>query len=81
MSTAKWKFSLSYSNDMTGDVVETLRASGLGVLESETIAEALLETTELSLAIKKNSSIDPHVLFQNLKSIGMGVRWWNQPAA
>ena len=81
MSTAKWKFTLSYSNDITGDVVEALRASGFGVLEAETVAEALMETTELSITIKKDSEIDPHMLYQNLRNIGMTVRWWNQPAA
>ncbi len=81
MSTAKWKFTLAYSNDITGDVVEALRASGFGVLESETVAEALMETTELGIAIKKDSDIDPHLLYQNLTNIGMTVRWWNQPAA
>ena len=81
MSTAKWKFTLAYSNDMTGDVAEALRASGFGVLESEAIVEALMETTELAVTIKKNSEIDPHLLFQNLQNIGMTVRWWNQPAA
>ena len=81
MSAAKWKFSLWFSNGMTGDLVAALRASGFGVLESETIAEAVMETSELGIAIKKDSNIDPWRLHQNLKDIGMGVRWLNEPAA
>jgi hypothetical protein len=81
MSTAKWKFSLWHSNDMTGDLVEALCASGFGVLESETVAEAVLETTELAIAIRKDSNIDPRQLLQNLRNIGMGVQWLNEPAA
>ena len=81
MSTAKWNFSLKHANGMTGDLVEALRASGFGVLESETIAEAVLETTELGIAIKKDSNIDPWQLLQNLQSIEMGVKWLNEPAA
>jgi len=80
MSKARWKFTLAYSNGVTGDVVQALRASGLGVLESETIAGELLETPELGIAIDKRSEVEPRLLLQNLRDIGLTVRWLNDPA-
>ena len=81
MSTGKWKFTLEYSNDMTDDPVAALRAAGFGVAESEAVAEALLETSKLDVAIKTKSDIDPRRLAQELSRIGMPFRWWNEPAA
>jgi len=81
MSNSKWKFTISYSNNVTGDVVQALQVSGFGILDSETIAEALLDTTELDIGIDKKSEIEPKLLLQNLKKIGLSVKWLNEPAA
>lgn len=81
MSTAKWRFTLEHSNDMTDNPVAALRAAGFGVAEAEAVAEALLETTKLDLAIRKDSAIDPYRLAQELQRIAMPYRWWNEPAA
>lgn len=80
MSKATWNFSLAYSNSVGGDVVHALRDSGLGALESETIAAEMLETTELGIAIDRKSEVEPRLLLQNLKDIGLTVGWLNDPA-
>ncbi len=81
MSTAKWKFILSYSNQVTGDIVKVLRESGFGVLESETIYEELLNSQELGVGLRKDSGIDPMQLVKNLRQIGLTVDWKNEPAS
>lgn len=90
MSKAKWKFLLAYQGPRESllelrespmSVVAALRAAGFGVLEAETVSEELLETTELGMAVRKDSEIDPFKLVQNLKRAGVHVRWLNEPAA
>ena len=81
VSTAKWRFSLLLGTGARDDTVKALCDAGFGEVAAETVWNALLESGELGLAVRKDSGVDPRVFVQKLTSVGVRVEWRNEPAA
>ena len=81
MSSVVWKFLVTVPTGTIGDVELALRNSGLTPEEAAQLNDAIFDTTELSFSVRKDSSVNPIALFENLSATGLVVVWVNRPAA